>query len=164
MAKLIWWKLHLNGTKRSKKAILHGAHMPKFFFFVFRKSRPKVEFHPWSPDFWIWPFCFVILMALQGNMTFRKIWSLVQYGWKCSNFIFGSIWHIWWHLDFGGYSHFWEFSYKNTKEFHLKNWWSKVYMISAFFERDLLMNWTIEGAFDQFWIILGQGFNVYKYM
>ena len=53
-------------------------------------------------------------------MTFRKIWSLVQYEWKFSNFIFGSIWHIWWYSDFGGYSHFWEFSIKNTQEFHVK--------------------------------------------
>ena len=28
--------------------------------------------------------------------------------------IYGDIW------KFGGYSHFWEFSYKNTQEFHFK--------------------------------------------
>ena len=128
------------GQSVRRKQFFTALTCQSSFFLFWGNQDPKKSFIHGVLIFWIWHLCFVILVGLQGNMTFRKIWSLAQYGWKFSNFIFGSIWHIWWHLDFGGYSHFWEFSYKNTMNFILKNWLCKVYLISAFVERDLLMN------------------------
>ena len=86
-------------------------------------------------------------------MTFRKIWSLVQYEWKFSNFIFGSIWHIWWYSDFGGYSHFWEFSIKNTQEFHVKELMEQNLFDTCLCWKRALDELKKEGAFEQIWIM-----------